>query len=95
MWIGTATALLDYLNGVAPEALRKRKAWPGSARELKNDLTSIAPNLRATGIEIVFAKKKTHGHRLITITQCAAEPVRSEMIEDAEIDRLAAADAEK
>ena len=100
-WIGTAQALLDSLNEIAPEAARKRKNWPVSPRELRNDLTSIAPNLRAMGIEIVFAEKKTHGHHLITITKCAVEPGDDSAdgptatIEDAEIDRLAAADAEK
>ena len=55
-WCGTATDLLEALKDVVPEATKKAKSWPRSPRSLANALRRVVPNLRATGLEVVFER---------------------------------------
>jgi len=58
-WLGTPSELLVALNELAPESLRRSRAWPKSGKGLKNDLDRLAPNLRAIGINV---ERGRNGH---------------------------------
>jgi hypothetical protein len=64
---GTATALLQHVNGKAPEETRRQKGWPGNAKGLSNSLRRLAPNLRAVGIDVQFGR--TNKVRWIRVSQ--------------------------
>jgi len=55
-WEGTATALLETLNAQAPLGRQNPRDWPKNARALSAVLRRLAPNLRAVGIAITFAR---------------------------------------
>ena len=55
-WIGTATDLLNMLNGLAGERTQKLNSWPKTPRTLSNVLRRLAPNLRADGMEVTFGR---------------------------------------
>ena len=74
-WCGTATELLDALNAVVAEGKRKARSWPRSARSLANALRRVTPNLRATGIDVVFERDSGKDRaRLIRIARLADDP---------------------
>jgi len=58
---GTAEDLLERLEGIAGEAATRRREWPKSPRALSGKLRRIAPNLRALGVEVEFAKESGRG----------------------------------
>jgi hypothetical protein len=62
---GTATELLDRLATIVSDDSTRAKSWPKSASALAGTLRRLAPNLRATGIEIDF--DRTGSRRLIVI----------------------------
>jgi len=64
---GTATQLLQDLNILAAEHMKRQKSWPRNERSLSNALRRIARNLRAIGIDIEFSRK-AGGSRERTIT---------------------------
>ena len=51
-WQGTATALLARLTQIAGEAIVRRKDWPAAPNALSGQLSRLAPDFRAIGIEI-------------------------------------------
>jgi hypothetical protein len=59
---GTASELLQQLDGLVPE---KPKSWPGSPSALAGSLRTLAPNLRAVGVEVEFDRDKKR--RQITV----------------------------
>jgi hypothetical protein len=61
-WQGTSTELLTELERVTDDKTCHRKEWPGSARKLSGDLRRLAPNLRASGMDVAFSKS---GKRLV------------------------------
>lgn len=65
-YTGTATALLNALNGRVAEGMRKSRLWPGHAQALGNRIERIAPLLRGKGF--VVDRRRT-GERLIVIAQ--------------------------
>lgn len=66
-WEGTAAQLLDRLTDEAEDGLTRSRAWPKSPRSLTNVLRRLAPNLRATGIDITFYREARTRRRLIAI----------------------------
>jgi hypothetical protein len=52
-WIGTATALLTALDGVALESVRRSKEWPKTARLLSVEVRRAATPLRKIGVNII------------------------------------------
>jgi hypothetical protein len=65
-WAGTATELLNAINDLADEEIRKKRerqrTWPKTPQALSNALRRLAPNLRVAGISVEFyrvGKKKT------------------------------------
>lgn len=69
-WSGTAQELLKELSqsSFSDFDTRETRAWPKNPRGMSAAFRRIAPNLRATGIDVEFAGKTGHsGTRLITI----------------------------
>ncbi|MFZ1095186.1 MAG: hypothetical protein WAN75_39205 [Xanthobacteraceae bacterium] len=64
---GSASELLQGLNGIIPEAQQKAKGWPRRANTLSGILRRIAPPLRKIGIDIRFERDK--GERRVIITR--------------------------
>jgi hypothetical protein len=62
---GTAAALLDRLAVQVGEAKTRAQGWPKTPRVLAGQLRRIAPNLRAAGFEVAFARARAA--RTITI----------------------------
>jgi len=69
-WEGTATELLRALEVYVPEATRKTKSWPKTAKTLGNRLRRAATFLRQTGIDVEFYRLDTAARtRLIRISK--------------------------
>jgi hypothetical protein len=68
-WEGTATALLDQLNGRATDQQKAARHWYRSPRQVRDALQRIAPALREEGVRAVFGEKdKTRNrNRLIRL----------------------------
>jgi putative DNA primase/helicase len=64
---GTATQLLREITLLAAEDIKRQKSWPKHERSLSNALCRIAPNLRATGIDVDF-RREPGGSRQRVIT---------------------------
>lgn len=64
LWQGTASELLDALEGLIKESTLKSKQWPKAPNALSNRLRRAAPSLRAKGVEIRWRKS---GDRFISI----------------------------
>jgi hypothetical protein len=54
---GTATELLDKLSSFVDERVKTQDGWPSSASVLSHSLRRLAPNLRASGVDVVMDKK--------------------------------------
>jgi hypothetical protein len=65
-WSGTATELLDALEGVVGDKETKRKHWPGSSSVLGARLRRIAAPLRRLKIRLSYEREGSG--RTITIT---------------------------
>lgn len=63
--------MLEVLNIETREDVRRLRSWPRAANALSNQLRTIAPALRAEGIEIEFVTH--HGNRK-TIALSLTEP---------------------
>lgn len=57
-WTGTPAQLLAALEALATETERKRKQWPGSARNVGAHLTRIADALRKSGVEVERGRRR-------------------------------------
>jgi hypothetical protein len=49
---GTATELLEALNGVVDEGVSRRREWPKGANVLSGQLKRLAPALRTDGVDV-------------------------------------------
>jgi hypothetical protein len=72
-WEGTTSTLLDILNSLADEQLRRGKFWPRNGRALSGELRRLAPALRATGLGITF-RRSTGGPRHVILEKQAGRP---------------------
>lgn len=66
-WTGTATELLDEVEKLTDEKLRKSKAWPKSPRGLSGTLKRLAPNLRQVGVEVDFDREPDRDRRRVVV----------------------------
>ncbi|MDA1129627.1 MAG: bifunctional DNA primase/polymerase [Chloroflexi bacterium] len=67
-WEGPTTELLVKLDSQVTEKTRLLKSWPKNGRGLSATLRGLAPNLRATGIEIDFIQSSgSRSKRLVRI----------------------------
>jgi hypothetical protein len=64
---GTATELLDRLEGLVDKRTRGSRGWPKTPRALGTALRRIAPNLRSVGIEVTFNREGHDRDRIIRI----------------------------
>jgi len=85
-WEGTAAELLRELN--LNDKDRTRNAyWPKTPWALSRELRRIAPNLRETGVHLIFGKTPgTNSARVITITQIA--PKRAALVAELDVEAL-------
>lgn len=60
---GTATQILDKINENTPFEIQKSKSWPKTPRTLSDQLRRIAPDLRALGFIVEFARAGKGGSR--------------------------------
>ena len=75
-WEGTATELLNELEGMADERTIKAKGWPKAAHVLSGKLKRSATALRTNGISVSFPPR-TDKQRLIRLEQVGEKSVRS------------------
>jgi len=68
-WEGTCKQLLQHLESVASEGMKKSPGWPKTPRGLSSRLRRIATFMREAGIEITFHPKGPRGERLLTISE--------------------------
>jgi hypothetical protein len=75
-WEGTASELLAELERRAGEKAVDRKDWPKSGRGLRDLIARLAPNLRASGVNVIFGRRKPGGKRdrLIVLERCEPKP---------------------
>jgi hypothetical protein len=64
-FIGTASALLEKLNELAVDTIKKQTGWPKNGRAVSGQLKRIAPNLRAKGVTVNWLRES--GERRIEI----------------------------
>jgi hypothetical protein len=77
-WCGTASDLLGELSRRLAERERegrKPPGWPANGRALSNALRRLAPNLRAVGIDVVFARDGSRQNRRVVSLRLGAEAV--------------------
>lgn len=74
-WDGTASALLEHLNGQADDQTKRLKGWPKKPNGLSNTLRRLAPNLRVANIEVTFSR--TNGVRSIKLEDKGQTPSSS------------------
>jgi len=54
---GTATELLDELSSYVDERIKNHRSWPDSGWRLSCILRRLAPNLRASGVDVAFGER--------------------------------------
>jgi putative DNA primase/helicase len=67
VWEGSSTQLYELIGNHASESQRKLKSWPTSPASLTNRIEEAAKLLREQGV--LVERRRTHGGRLIIITQ--------------------------
>jgi hypothetical protein len=63
-WAGTATQLLEQLQGVVNITELRHPGWPKTAHRLGNEIRRLAPGLRTAGIDVQYWKS---GNRIIRL----------------------------
>ncbi len=58
-FVGTATELLERLNGLAEDQTRRQRGWPSRPNHLSGQLRRLAPNLRRSGVSVDL--NRAHG----------------------------------
>ena len=67
-WEGSAAELLRELNAKSGDKTQELKAWPKNPQSLSGKLRTLAPNLRAVGINVEFDKSSgTNSKRILRI----------------------------
>jgi hypothetical protein len=56
-WEGEPSELYEQIESMASDAEKRSQAWPKSPSSLTGKLKRLAPNLRATGVDIEFGSK--------------------------------------
>jgi hypothetical protein len=68
LWEGTCKHLLQHLESVAVEGMKKSPSWPKTPRGLSSRLRRIATFIREAGIKITFHPRGSRGERLVTVS---------------------------
>ena len=74
-WEGTASELLDGLDGQADDRAKKGKYWPRSANALSGKVKRSATALRTEGIEVTIGHDSQAKRRFIRLEQVAEKIV--------------------
>ncbi len=72
-WSGTATELLDALNGRVDDDTRRTRDWPKSPQAMGNVMRRLAPNLRSVEIAVRF-ERPGGKRRVITLERVGKRP---------------------
>jgi 5S rRNA maturation endonuclease (ribonuclease M5) len=64
-WTGTASELLELLNTLAPEDVKKPRDWPARPNALSGMLRRTAPNLRRDGIDVNLDRQDSKTRKTI------------------------------
>ena len=75
IWEGTASELLDALDGQADDRAKKGKYWPRSANALSGKVKRSATALRTEGIEVTIGHDSQAKRRFIRLEQVAVKIV--------------------
>ena len=75
IWEGTASELLDALDGQADDRTKKGKYWPRSANALSGKVKRSATALRTEGIEVTIGHDSQAKRRFIRLEQVAEKIV--------------------
>jgi 5S rRNA maturation endonuclease (ribonuclease M5) len=94
-WTGTATQLLEAIDGRADDQTRRAKWWPKSSRAVAGALRRLAPNLRVAGIEVTFGRGTGHDRQRQITLATAHAPVTPPAPPEQPDARSAAADVER
>lgn len=68
-WSGTPTELLEKVNVMAPDTVKRERGWPKDAARLGSRLRRLAPALSRTGVDITEARVGRNRTRTITIEE--------------------------
>jgi hypothetical protein len=74
-WLGTSTELVAALDSRISESIKRQNIWPKNGRSMSGHLKRLAPNLRAAGWEIEFAREAKQ--RVIVIRRAETSPAPS------------------
>ena len=74
-WEGTASELLDAMDGQADDRTKKGKYWPRSANALSGKVKRSATALRTEGIEVTIGHDRQSKKRFIRLEQVPAKIV--------------------
>lgn len=82
-WEGTASELLDALDGQADSRTRKGKSWPRSANALSGKVKRSATALRTEGIEVTIGHDRQNKKRFIRL-----EPVPVKIVTNSRMETM-------
>jgi hypothetical protein len=89
-WLGTPSELLTELSKRAGEDVQRQKGWPKAANSLSGILKRLAPNLRASGVNVTrpnrTGKKGARLTQLERISNQSSEPSESSDISNTHTD---------
>ncbi len=94
---GTATELLDKLSSCVDERTKSHRGWPDSGWRLSCTLRRLAPNLRASGVDVTIGDR-TPDHkraRIIRIHSAASDASGVSAITEGQPDKQAQSVASK
>ena len=83
---GTAAELLNELSGYADEQAKSHRSWPDSGWKLSRILRRLAPNLRASEVDVTFGDR-TPDHkreRIIRIRSTASDAFSASTIAESQ-----------
>ena len=76
-WKGTASELLELLQGSQSPRVLSFRDLPSSPEKLSGELRRLAPNLRAVGLDVTFYREsKRDRRRIITIKKLTPQKER-------------------
>jgi hypothetical protein len=64
---GSTAELLESLNEISDERLKRSARWPKAPNVLGNSLRRLAGNLRSAGIEIQFSRADRLGRNMVSV----------------------------
>ena len=72
LWTGTSGDLLQHLERIVQDGVKRLPTWPRTPRGLSGQLRRLTTFMRESGIEITYHPKGTGGQRFLTITRIVA-----------------------